>query len=58
MNNINHSKMPPEVVKERFADARRHLKFATYMHKLQTQGGGDMFYTNIPRALRHGTNSA
>ena len=39
MNNINHVRMPPEVVKERFAYARKHLPFATQLYKLQVQTG-------------------
>ena len=39
MNNINHSRMPAEMVQERFAYARKHSKFAASLYKLQVQGG-------------------
>ena len=39
MNNINHAKMPRQVVQERFEYARRHLQFATQLYQLQIQGG-------------------
>ena len=39
MNNANHFKMPPEVVRERFAYARKHLEFATKLYQLQIQAG-------------------
>lgn len=39
MNNINHSRMPPEVVKARFKFVRKHLEFATYLYKIQIQAG-------------------
>ena len=39
MNNVNHAHMPPEIVKERFNYARKHLRFATQLYKLQIQGG-------------------
>ena len=39
INIFNHYKMPPEVVRARFTYAREHLKFATYLYKLQIEGG-------------------
>ena len=39
MNNINHERMPREVVQERFAYARKHLQFAAQQYKMQVQGG-------------------
>ena len=39
MNQINHARMPPEVVKASFEYARMHLKFATPLYKIQVQGG-------------------
>ena len=31
LNRLNHSKMPPEVVRARFEHARNHLKYATQL---------------------------
>ena len=39
MNNINNARMPREVVQQRFAYARGHLKFAAQLYKMQVQGG-------------------
>lgn len=39
MNNINHCKMQPAVVRARFKYARDHRKFATELYMFQTQGG-------------------
>ena len=39
MNNINHARMPTEVVRQRFEHARRHLEFATKLYKIQAQEG-------------------
>ena len=39
INNINHARMDPSVVKDKFAYARRHLEFAMKLYKLQMQEG-------------------
>ena len=39
INNVNHARMDPSVVKGRFAYARRHLEFAMKLYKLQIQEG-------------------
>lgn len=44
MNNVNHARMPREVVGERFEYASKHLKFATQLYKLQIQSGRDFLH--------------
>ena len=39
MNNINHARMAPEIVKARFDYARKHLAFAAALYKIQIQEG-------------------
>ena len=44
MNDINHSRMAPELVKARFAHARKHLEFAAKLYKLQIQEGRHLLH--------------
>ena len=39
MNQVNHARMPAEVVQQRFAYARRHPEFVTQLYKIQAQFG-------------------
>ena len=39
MNQINHARMSPEEVEERFRYARRHLEFSTKLYKIQIEVG-------------------
>ena len=39
MNNVNHARMDPDVVKERFRYARKHLEFSTKLYKISADSG-------------------
>ena len=44
MNRMNHSRMPPEVVEQRIAYARKHLEFCVKLYEIQWRNGRHLLH--------------